>query len=361
MLVSTMTFLVAAGLLALLSCSTFSVQTGIGSPALKMRHEEFDSLKEECPLLSEIVSCPNDGNSTTRDPEEFQCRDCAARPWQNTFHARNDTLHQYNQSNKIHLFILAPAFFGSSTLLNILSSSPQVSNMCADPFPDEKNKTVGWMKTPWGRVPWMCESTNIMIHEGVYTRKGRHHKNGTNWTRVFDIMDNLPVWKNPSAPIRLDKTPPTFKKVPSLMKYFRHEDPFRDYRFVVLMRHPCRKEWHHNVTGNLKFILSDEVPKHRRFLINYDDLITQPVKVMRGLFEWLPLLGELSLNTQEIPSRSGRRRLGGLHGGSLYEYVFSDHCTFTRIDENTVDTAKMSVWRDFLRQQQNQFQLDVRL
>lgn len=108
----------------------------------------------------------------------------------------------------------------------------------------------------------------------------------------------------------------------------------------------------------MEFILSDKIPKRRRFLINYNDLITQPAKVLNGLLEWLPLLGEMSLNTQEIPPKLSGKQRHGIHGSSLYDYVFSDECKFTRKNETTVNTKAMNVWRDFVRQQ-DQFQLDA--
>ena len=298
-----------------------------------------------CPRLSEVVHCPSNPDANA---QSLYCRDCIDEPLLNTYRINKTVAQSVEQpEHKIYMPILTPPFFGSSVLSNILSSSPSVTNMCKDPY-----------KT--GRIPWQCESTPTLIHEGIVKKKTRWDPMATNWSEAYKVYERLRVWRDMNAPIRLDKAPPNIAKAKQLVEYF--ESHGLDYRFIVMMRHPCRKDWKHphRETERYSKYLRDVVeyvPAERRFMINYDDLVTRPGTVLRSLLDWLPLLSSLSINSNEFkPKRknkvsrregtNGTRRLrGAKDGGRLRLYVESDECRLAlRSDSNTTPSGEIVLW-----------------
>ena len=301
-----------------------------------------------CPPLEDIVHCRKRGkiNSNNRSVATsgtaLQCRDCLDELLQNTY-AYNATT-QPSQSNfpeghKIYMPIITPPFFGSSILSNILTSSPFVTNMCK-------------------YSSWQCESTNILVNAGIISKKMRWDPMETNITKVYETFEEKQVWDNMSAPIRLDKSPPNIAKAKNLMEFFDANG--MDYRFIVMMRHPCRKDWKHpqHATHRYSKYLEDiikHIPEDRRFFVNYDDLITRPGKVLQGLLAWFPLLSSLRIDSSELRSNkkrgrkyvkkklasnhlSARRLMGVKEGGSLKAFIYSDKCKLMmRSDIGSVD------------------------
>lgn len=319
----------------------------------RVRDDVEDSLRNEkllplsCPKISDIVACP--GASSQDDA--IYCRDCTNQ------HEPLETVYRVNSSatahstllggrpdHKIYMPILTPPFFGSSVLSNILSSSPHVTNMCRDPYHK-------------GRIPWQCESTPTLMQEGILTKKTRWDPLATNWTAVYETYERLKVWTDMNKPIRLDKAPPNIAKSKQLVEYY--EAHRMEYRFVVMMRHPCRKDWQHpqftteRYSTYLREIL-DAVPENKRFLINYDDLVTRPGEVLRDLLKWFPLLKSLAIDSHELrPSElnveigQGRRLRGAKKGGSLISYIHSDECFLSlRKDSASTPSDEIELWNE---------------
>lgn len=291
-----------------------------------------------CPKLSDIVSCPN---ASTQD-DVLYCRDCISQPIETTYRVTSSASSSIKPpDHHIYIPILAPPFSGSSVLSNILSSSPYVTNMCKDPYRK-------------GRIPWQCESTPTLIREGVITKKTRWDPLATNWTTAYDTYERLRVWKDMDKPIRLDKGPPNIAKSKQLVEYY--EANGMDYRFVVMMRHPCRKDWEHPKFPTLRYAsylreILKFVPEEKRFLINYDDLVTRPGVVFRNLLSWFPLLTSLTIDSHELrPSKmnveAGQRKLrGASNGGSLLSYIQSDKCVLS-LRQNSASTPsdEIELW-----------------
>mmetsp|Transcript_25313 Transcript_25313/g.55298 ORF Transcript_25313/g.55298 Transcript_25313/m.55298 type:complete len:405 (-) Transcript_25313:30-1244(-) len=313
-----------------------------------------------CPRLSEVVYCPSNPDANA---QRLYCRDCIDEPLQDTYRINATVAQSVDQpEHKIYMPILTPPFFGSSVLSNVLSSSPSVTNMCKDPYHR-------------GRIPWQCESTPMLVNEGIIKKKARWDPMATNWSEAYGAYERLRVWSDMNAPIRLDKAPPNIAKAKQLVEYF--ESQGLDYRFVVMMRHPCRKDWKHpdhetERYSNYLWDVVDYVPAERRFMINYDDLVTRPGAVVRSLLDWLPLLSSLSINSNELkpkqpnllrqwqgtikPKRPNelrrregtnatRRLQGAKDGGRLRSYVESDKCRLAlRSDSNTTPAGEIVLW-----------------
>jgi hypothetical protein len=299
-----------------------------------------------CPKLSEIISCPD---APSQD-DAIYCRDCISQPLETTYRVPSSASASIERpDHKIYMPVLTPPFFGSSVLSNILSTSPYVTNMCKDPY----------LK---GRIPWQCESTPTLVREGVLTKKTRWDPLTTNWTAAYETYDRLRVWTDMDKPIRLDKAPPNIAKSKKLVEFY--ESNGMDYRFVVMMRHPCRKDWQHPKFPTLRYSsylreVLDSVPEEKRFLINYDDLVTRPGEVLRDLLKWFPLLKSLSLDIDRhelIPSKMNpdvrqRKLRGAAEGGSLLSYIQTDKCLlYLRQDSASTPSDEIGLWnQNFLK------------
>ena len=319
---------------------------GSGSVVSEVDNVETVETHHVCPPLADIVSCPNNPDPHA---ESLFCRDCIDEPLQGTYHINANALESFvKPDHKIYMPILAPPFFGSSVLSNIISSSPNVSNMCKDPYKR-------------GRIPWQCESTPTLVTEGIIKKKTRWDPIATNWTEAYRAYERLRVWRDMDAPIRLDKAPPNIAKAKQLVEYFEGNE--LDYRFIIMMRHPCRNDWKHpeHETERYSKYLRDMmqfIPEKKRFLINYDDLVTRPGTVLRSLLNWLPALSSLSTKSNEMKSKRKKRSRdnvtqpyrvrmlrGAKDGGRLQMYIESDECRLAlRPDYNTTRPNEIKLW-----------------
>ena len=314
----------------------------------RVRDDAEDSLGNEkvplsCPKISDIVAC---ADASSQD-DALYCKDCTSQPLETVYRvnssASDSASIERKPDHKIYMPILTPPFFGSSVLSNILSSSPHVTNMCKDPYHK-------------GRIPWQCESTPTLVQEGVLSKKTRWDPLATNWTAAYETYERLKVWTDMDKPIRLDKAPPNIAKSKQLVDYY--EAHGMEYRFVVMMRHPCRKDWQHPKFPTLRYStylreILDAVPEDNRFLINYDDLVTRPGEVLRDLLKWFPLLKSLAIDSHELrPSdlnvEIGQRRLrGAKKGGSLLSYIHSDKCLLSlRKDSASTPSEEIELWNE---------------
>ena len=296
-----------------------------------------------CPKLLDIVSCPS---ASTQD-DVLYCRDCISHPIEATYRVTSSHSSTIKPpDHTIYMPILVPPFFGSSVLANILSSSPYVTNMCKDPYSK-------------GRIPWQCESTPTLVREGILTKKTRWDPLAMNWTAAYDTYERLRVWKDMEKPIRLDKGPPNIAKSKQLMEYYDANG--MDYRVVVMIFHPCRKDWEHQNFPTLRYSvylreILKFVPEEKRFLINYDDLVTRPGVVLRDLLSWFPQLTSLAIDGDELRPRemnlhveAGQRKLrGASNGGSLLSYIQSDNCVLS-LHQNSTSTPsdELELWDAF--------------
>jgi hypothetical protein len=155
-------------------------------------------------------------------------------------------------------------------------------------------------------------------------------------------------------PIRLDKGPPNIAKSKQLVEYYDANG--MDYRVVVMMFHPCRKDWKHPKFSTLRYSvylreILKFVPEEKRFLINYDDLVTRPEVVLRDLLSWFPQLTTLTIDGDELRPRkmnleAGKRKLrGASNGGSLLSYIQSDKCVLS-LHQNSTSTPsdELELW-----------------
>jgi len=303
---------------------------------------------ETCPKrVTEVITCPNGRTEQEGNLQYVRCIDCVKglSSLNKTYYASKE---EKRNTKPIYMPILVPPFFGSSILSQILASSPSVSSMCK-----KENSRKG------NKVPWQCESTWLLIRERVFAKGHRWLPEYTNWTTVYKIYKEIQPWSNPGAPILMDKAPPNIAKSKGLIEFYEKND--MDYRIIVMWRHPCRKEWiqnrKRNYTKYLEEIL-EYVPSSKRFLINYDDLISRPCAVVKALLNFFPTLYSLSLNEEALTSEKeddvdsdsdNRRVLKGAHG-TLATFIPSDECKISLTDETKVDPAAMKVWRKFEQQ-----------
>mmetsp|Transcript_8362 Transcript_8362/g.9588 ORF Transcript_8362/g.9588 Transcript_8362/m.9588 type:complete len:424 (+) Transcript_8362:320-1591(+) len=296
-------------------------------------------VQAECPRnIKDLIVCPN---VKDRKGAIISCSDCILNEssLSSTFYAPEK--EETGQGDSLYLPLLVPPDFGSSVLSEILGSSPSVSTMCK-----KSNSKDG------KRVPWQCESTWLLINNGIFSFNDRWNPHATNWTDVYRLYDKVKPWENGDAPILLDKSPPNIAKAQDLVEFYTRKN--LNYRFIIMWRHPCRKDWnkkkkHGDYALHLRNIL-EYIPKEKRFLINYDDLITRPARVIEALLGWLPELRSLSLEQQTLngdhSSEVHERSLKGAHG-TLSSYILSKKCSLSLLKKTEVSNQMLQIWAAF--------------
>jgi uncharacterized protein YndB with AHSA1/START domain len=199
-----------------------------------------------------------------------------------------------SRSSRTYLFILCPAFSGSTVLYRLIASSPHASTLFghgnwagegqfvpavvplmrrqvgADP------RVGGWedpaVEMPWGRIR-------------------------REWERCWDL----------SKPVLVEKSPPNVLRAPAIEEHFSR---FGDVRFVAMIRSP------YHVRQRPELWLAEA--RHQRRNVEtlrhvlwtrYEDLCRDPAAVARRLTDFLPALGPLdhtAARASRDPSVAGR-------------------------------------------------------
>ena len=219
------------------------------------------------------------------------------------------------RAKPIYLILMAPSYSGSSALEGLLSTSPSVTTMCNAPLP-----------------LWECESTMALIKYGVFSVDTRWDPEGTDWALAYRVFNNISIWDNMSAPIRLEKAPPNIAKSKSLVRFFEAEK--MDYRFLVMRRSGCLMRHKDSEELRRDAYLLDEVmangPPSRTLEIQYEDLVVDTRGTAQRIVNWLPQLGSLSLTGGlegvKPPNKSGNGQNKNKRQLPIVSYVQSPHC-----------------------------------
>jgi len=162
-----------------------------------------------------------------------------------------------------YLFILTPAFNGSSTIASLIDSSPNTS------FGDN------------------------VKYEGLLSINPRSMMTkSSNWYNLNykpDYSDIMKInWKN--KPIKCDKYPPYMIRANEMEKYF---EQFGDVYFICSTRHPYSSR--HQIEWNTEIeIMHDNLKSLKRVhFMRYEDLLYNYDREVKRLLEFLPGLNSL--------------------------------------------------------------------
>jgi len=225
-----------------------------------------------------------------------KCSECWPLPNQTTFYSKITT----KTTKKIYMHLIVPPHFGSSVLLNTIASSPMVSTMC------QQNT-------------WQCEPKSILEKNGLLD---------TNFSAIHEFYHSSNIWDNFSKPILVEKEPENYFKFQKLLQYYKTTN--KTVKFIVMLKHPCRKNWYPNLHAATSQIFSEH--RNNLIFIDYDDLLMNTAMVMNKILDFIPELAELNINSYNLNEKTtraaalGKIKHGGLHSHSLLDYIQSERC-----------------------------------
>lgn len=219
---------------------------------------------------------------------------------------------------------MAPPFSGSTALEALLTSSPATTSICKTGV-------------------WQCEYQRAIEEWGVFPRGWNEARRYTAledydppmdpqdyWGPVFRALEHHHAYTFPHRAIRVLKTPSDLAKVRSLAQYFRLNDV--DYRILLMHQHPCLLTNSHSKYTRLSTYASyfDDVvryvPAERRFVLAYEDLLTNTASLLQRLLDWLPELVSLDPG-KGLPASHHESGADGERHESLIDYTRSQSCS----------------------------------
>jgi hypothetical protein len=209
---------------------------------------------------------------------------------------------------RIHLFILAPRFSGSTLLAELVANSPSVTALPVE-------------------GQWLPEAV------GVLGRPDRWDDRATiDWAAACRAFERH--W-SPFAPIRLEKSPPHLLRADQLAH------AFPSATFLVLMRDPyavvegeLRRNQQPDAAAAASFWIRCAARQRqtlerwpgRSLLVRYEDFTTDPQKFRLRLLSFLPVLGNI-----ELAVRGESRNVRGV---TLREIVNLNAEKIARLDDS---------------------------
>ena len=214
-----------------------------------------------------------------------------------------------------HLFLAIPNYCGSTLVHNLLSTCPDVV-MLIDPYTPQENGSNTWRKD---FVEGSC-----VAREGYRNLHGPHSieanmehvyakPSNYKWSLIKKIWDANWKKNNPTATIRLQKTPTDIFRIKSMLPYFPNT------KWVVSIRNPyayvesiMRKapfamepvrqldQICHHVLRTMELQLENiELLKDDAYVMTYEDFCARPEHHREQLGNWLAGLEQIDF-TKEL-------------------------------------------------------------
>jgi len=169
------------------------------------------------------------------------------------------------------LFIIAAPFTGSTALLSLIATSPQVSNLCSS-------------------HAWACEGSDILRSAHLMTWETRWQEDKpSNWSKALQVY--MQYW-NTSKTILVDKSPPNVIKMQRIDSQLRQTGVIP--KFVVLTKNPCSlseeylPRFFDPMIEAVQTLSSEQVLR-----IKYEDMVREPHYVAKALLSFMPSLKSL--------------------------------------------------------------------
>jgi hypothetical protein len=214
----------------------------------------------------------------------------------------------------ITLFLLVPPGSGSTGLLSMLATSPEVTTLCA-------------------HETWACEATWLLINDGLMTRADRWDADKpSDWGRALEVMET--VW-DPKKKIRIEKSPPNINKIAEITEHFKGRTD--EVAFISMAHSSCFKsqssvtteydENGDNVYQNMKTMLVNgfgvlEAGNFKHLHIRYEDLVRYPYSQAERILDFLPVLKRLDPDKNNLQTFQGdTKRLEGDRTESVVGYT----------------------------------------
>lgn len=181
-----------------------------------------------------------------------------------------------------YLFLVGLPFTGTTALLSLLSTSPEVGNLCGNEISSIT-----------------CEGTFFLSDRGLIPNWDLRWdaKYPADWNAALAIYDR--VW-NVSKRVLVDKSPPNSVKMLRISQDLARTN--KNAYFIVLSRSPCyvnkterRTREPSNALARATEMIKgfEQLPPSRVLHIQYEEMIRNPYKTADKILEFMPQLGQL--------------------------------------------------------------------
>jgi hypothetical protein len=181
----------------------------------------------------------------------------------------------------VTVFLLVPTGGGSTALLSLLASSPEVSTLCS-------------------AGTWACEGTWLLIDNGIIQNKASrwNPSQPSDWSEALEVYET--AW-DPEKKIRVDKSPPNLAKISAISQHFW--DKPDEVAFISMTMSFCYRDrsFLQQETGltdrQMKGMIADGLEaldqRFARLTLKYEDLVRDPYSEARRILDFLPALKSL--------------------------------------------------------------------
>lgn len=195
-----------------------------------------------------------------------------------------------------HVFISGPAHGGTTAMYNLISSSPEASNICAA-------KTL------------CCEGSWLLIKRSLMTHKNRNSPAyPRDWNEALDIFNEY--W-NTSKKVLVEKSPESVRKFTRI--YEDLTSAGKRVSFIYVTRSPCyppEAKVRFTFTSRLRHIVQQVAELRalgaRVLVVKMEDLEHDPYGVAKQVLSFLPELQSLdpmvnSIDAEVVKQEGGER------------------------------------------------------
>lgn len=286
------------------------------------------ALRGQSALSSSGVACTPFENG---DIEEIQQR-AALGPVK----AVQESKHPHGTD---YLFVIGLPYTGTTALLSLLSTSPEVANHCGD------------------KISWFtCEGTWLLVKSHTIPDRDTRWDSQypSDWNEAIEVYSKS--W-NTSKSVLVDKSPPNAVKMLRIAEDLKRTG--KRVSFIVLSRSPCNildEETRDEEALGRALEMASEVkklPASQVLHIKYEQLISDPYTVATQMLDFLPQLKQLDptidgLNNAERPDMEKEIGADPKHAGkdeSVIGYIVSKYpFDFPKVD---LDPAWSSYMQTF--------------
>ena len=201
--------------------------------------------------------------------------------------------------NKIYIFILCPPFCGSTILLKILNSSPEISTFLGKEMQlemDGKQQTV-----------FVHKGEGQFLYE-IYAKNGKgleYSSNRHNSEYKLPLKEMETIWKQHwdlDKPILCDKSPPFVHFAKQIETFYGAENT----RFIIMNRSPYSCRWSHyeelepNWTKFAYEQKSNLTELTNTLYLSYESLVIEPELTKCRILDFIPELKEINMDIEKV-------------------------------------------------------------
>lgn len=229
------------------------------------------------------------------------------------------------RAGRTYIFVIVPPGYGSTAVLSMLASSPNVGTLCASSALN-------------------CEGCYILYFKNLLSHEDRWQRDQPpDWVKAVDAFEEF---YQPPKQLRVEKSPNNIVKTQAIAKQLSAAG--HHVRFVVMSRSPCfvGAAGHHGAgiyTWAWDFFAQEMLATLGRTAsgpgsvaalhVRYEDLLADPYQVSASLLNFMPELGSIDPTVNGLEKKGGTMLPGKDDGRSksvvqyLLEYknIPADH------------------------------------